>query len=79
MRRFYVALLIAVLAQNLIAQEAGQEENTELLQFYDNELFHWNYGFGLALNFRHVTSSITGQGKLFQGITLYNRHRIEEF
>jgi hypothetical protein len=59
MRRFYLAILVVIFAQNLVAQEAGKIENTELLQFYDNELFHWNTGgFGLALNYKHLTSSI---------------------
>jgi hypothetical protein len=42
-----VSALFLTVAQNVIAQEAEHENDTttvniDFLQFYDNELFHWN-------------------------------------
>jgi len=62
-------LLIVVLfvfAQNLAAQETEQgiNQNTggiNLVQFYDSELFQWNYNMlgGLSLNYQNQNSGIS--------------------
>jgi len=53
-----VSVLLLAVAQNTNAQEVKNDktnENIDFLQFYDNEMFHWNFSTfgGLTLNYRN--------------------------
>ena len=52
------SVIILIFSQNLIAQENLNNDNN-LLQFYDNELFHWSYEFwgGYTLIYQNQSSS----------------------
>jgi hypothetical protein len=59
---FSIAFL--VFAQNITAQETGPEtgqniEETDIVRFYNSELFHWNYNMfdGLTLVYKNQSSS----------------------
>jgi hypothetical protein len=63
MKTFFKAcLLTLVFSGNLIAQE-NKPANSDLLHYYDTELFQWSYSMfgGLTLNFQNQ-SSITVYG-----------------
>jgi hypothetical protein len=51
-------ILAAILSGNLMAQESTQS-NSDLLQYYNTELFHWSYNMlgGLSLNLYNQSSS----------------------
>jgi hypothetical protein len=55
---FSIAFL--VFAQNITAQETEQNtEETDIVRFYNSELFHWNYNMfdGLTLVYKNQSSS----------------------
>ena len=53
-------VLTVIFSGNLMAQEDAISDSN-LLGFYDSELFHWSYNMmgGLALNFQNQSSSTT--------------------
>jgi hypothetical protein len=57
-----VLLLLGLfIVQNLVAQEGTEVEiNSDLVNYYNTELFHWNYNWftGMKLNFQNQNSSV---------------------